>query len=119
MNTLLKRLLPTTFAVVLAGFGPTAAAIAQTSAADRFKTEEAIYPPWQKGKNNGALNRGLEFSVPPVDVLADFHGSLDQPQLVLYASGNYFFAMAPLVQTFESQRTSTLNPRSSSKSGVL
>jgi ABC-type molybdate transport system substrate-binding protein len=38
--------------------------------------------------------------VPSVDVLADFHGSLDNPQLVLYASGNYFFAMAPLVQAF-------------------
>ena len=38
--------------------------------------------------------------MPPVDVLADFHGSLDNPELVLYASGNYFFAMAPLVRAF-------------------
>ena len=38
--------------------------------------------------------------MPPVDVLADFHGSLDNPQLVLYASGNYFFALAPLVRAF-------------------
>jgi molybdate transport system substrate-binding protein len=35
-----------------------------------------------------------------VDVLADFHGSLDNPQLVLYVSGNYFFVMAPLVKAF-------------------
>jgi molybdate transport system substrate-binding protein len=100
VNTILKRLLLAALAVVLAGYRPTATAIAQTSAADHFKAEEAIYPPWQKGKSNGALDRGLEFSVPPVDVLADFHGSLDQPQLVLYASGNYFFAMASLVEAF-------------------
>jgi ABC-type molybdate transport system substrate-binding protein len=36
-----------------------------------------------------------------VDVLADFHGDLADPKLVLYVGGNYFFAMAPLVQAFE------------------
>ncbi len=61
---------------------------------------EGQYPPWQGGKNNGAGNTGLVFTVPPADVMADFHGSLDDPQLVLYASGNYFFAMAGLVQAF-------------------
>ncbi len=61
---------------------------------------ERQYPPWQGGKNNGAGNTGLVFTVPPADVMADFHGSLDDPQLVLYASGNYFFAMAGLVQAF-------------------
>jgi molybdate transport system substrate-binding protein len=35
-----------------------------------------------------------------VDVLADFHGSLDNPQLVLLASGNYFFALGELVTAF-------------------
>jgi molybdate transport system substrate-binding protein len=87
--------------VLLAGLGePATTAIAQTSMADRFRASEKIYPPWQEGKNNDAADRGFEFTVPPVDVLADFHGSLDDPQLVLYASGNYFFAMAPLVQAF-------------------
>ena len=38
--------------------------------------------------------------MPPADVMADFHGSLDDPSLVLYASGNYFFAMAGLVKAF-------------------
>jgi ABC-type sulfate transport system substrate-binding protein len=42
----------------------------------------------------------LAFTVPPVDVMADFHGSLDNPALVLYASGNYFFAMAGMVRAF-------------------
>jgi ABC-type molybdate transport system substrate-binding protein len=98
------RLLPATFAlaVILGGClgAPWITASAQTSPADRLKANEATYPPWQQGRNNGALNRGLEFTVPPVDVLADFHGSLDGPQLVLYASGNYFFGMAPLVRAF-------------------
>jgi molybdate transport system substrate-binding protein len=60
-----------------------------------------VWPPWQHGANNDATNRGLAFSVPEVDVLADFHGDPGDPKLVLYVGGNYFFAMAPLVQAFE------------------
>lgn len=96
------RLLLTTLLLFLAGCfaGLEPGAIAQTSPADRLRNSEAINPPWQQGRNNDAVDRGLEFTVPPVDVLADFHGSLDNPQLVLYASGNSFFAMAPLVAGF-------------------
>jgi ABC-type molybdate transport system substrate-binding protein len=102
MKASATRLLFPAFAVLLAGiFGaPEIAANAQTSPADRLKADEANDPPWQQGRNNDTLNRGFEFTVPPVDVLSDFHGSLDNPELVLYASGNYFFAMAPLVQAF-------------------
>ncbi|MHB8283060.1 MAG: substrate-binding domain-containing protein [Caulobacteraceae bacterium] len=64
---------------------------------------ESIFPPWQHGKNNDALNRGLEFTIPQVDVLADFHGDLTAPKLVLFVGGNYFFAMAPLVAEFEAE----------------
>jgi ABC-type molybdate transport system substrate-binding protein len=64
---------------------------------------DAIFPPWQHGQNNDATNRGLSFSVPQVDDLADFHGDISDPKLVLYVGGNYFFAMAPLVATFEQQ----------------
>jgi molybdate transport system substrate-binding protein len=64
---------------------------------------DAIYPPWQHGDNNDAIQRGLSFSVPQIDDLADFHGSVSDPQLVLYVGGNYFFAMAPLVAAFEQQ----------------
>ncbi|MBN3789089.1 substrate-binding domain-containing protein [Burkholderia sp. Ac-20353] len=60
-----------------------------------------IFPPWQHGRNNDAPHRGLEFTVPQVDVLADFHGDLTAPKLVLFVGGNYFFAMAPLVAKFE------------------
>ena len=65
--------------------------------------DDALFPPWQHGANNDALHRGLDFTVPQVDVMADFHGSLDDPKLVLYVGGNYFFAMAPLVKAFEQQ----------------
>lgn len=60
-----------------------------------------VFPPWQHGENNDAVHRGLEFTVPEVDVLADFHGDLNDPKLVLYVGGNYFFAMAHLVKAFE------------------
>ena len=62
---------------------------------------DEIFPPWQKGANNDVLNRGLDFTVPEVDSLADFHGDLTDPKLILFVGGNYFFAMAPLVKTFE------------------
>jgi molybdate transport system substrate-binding protein len=75
-------------------------ASAQMTPADRLKAIEAIYPPWQHGDGSEVANRGLEFTVPPADVLADFHGSLDNPQLVLFASGNYFFALGQLVTAF-------------------
>jgi molybdate transport system substrate-binding protein len=65
--------------------------------------DAGIFPPWQNGQNNDATNRGLEFTVPQVDDLADFHGDITDPKLVLYVGGNYFFAMAPLVAEFEKE----------------
>jgi len=60
-----------------------------------------FFPPWQAGANNPSLDRGLEFTVPEADNLADFHGDLSAAKLILYVGGNYFFAMAPLVAAFE------------------
>jgi molybdate transport system substrate-binding protein len=65
--------------------------------------DEGTFPPWQHGANDDTLERGLEFTVPDADVLADFHGDPADPLLVLYVGGNYFFAMAPLVQAFETR----------------
>jgi molybdate transport system substrate-binding protein len=76
------------------------AAAAPGTPAVRLEAAEAQYPPWQKGQNNDAINQGLVFTVPPADNMADFHGSLDDPALVLYASGNYFFALAGMVRAF-------------------
>jgi ABC-type molybdate transport system substrate-binding protein len=75
-------------------------ACAQATPADRLKAVEAIYPPWQRGDSSDVSERGLEFTVAPADVLADFHGNLDNPQLVLFASGNYFFALGLMVKAF-------------------
>jgi molybdate transport system substrate-binding protein len=96
----MSRLLFSLCVLLTASLTEQRAALAQTTPADRLKAIEAIYPPWQRGRNNDAIERGFEFTVPPADVLADFHGSLDHPELVLYASGNYFFAMALLVKAF-------------------
>jgi ABC-type molybdate transport system substrate-binding protein len=77
-------------------------ALAGTSAHSApAETNPHIYPPWQNGRNNDAVERGLQFTVPEVDNLADFHGDLTDPKLVLFVGGNYFFAMAPLVEAFE------------------
>lgn len=65
--------------------------------------QETLYPPWSHGANNPALNKGLEFTVPEVDDLPDFHGSTNDPQLVIFVGGNYYFAMAPLVHAFEAE----------------
>jgi ABC-type molybdate transport system substrate-binding protein len=92
-------------ALIVAGVLYTAAVIALAaspggqSAAQDF----GVFPPWQHGENDDALDRGLEFTVPEVDDLPDFHGSPVEPALVLYVGGNYFFAMAPLVQSFEAR----------------
>jgi molybdate transport system substrate-binding protein len=60
-----------------------------------------VYPPWQHGDNNDVQEKGLEFTEPEVDDLADFHGDPFEAKLSLFVGGNYFFAMAPLVRKFE------------------
>src|SRR5215467_13336081 len=96
---MLRRLL--VLSIVLTASLADPSAFAQSTPADRLKAIEATYPPWQRGDGSDVANRGFEFTVPPADVLADFHGSLDDPQLVLFASGNYFFALGQLVTAFE------------------
>jgi ABC-type molybdate transport system substrate-binding protein len=97
----MSRLLPALCVLVTISLPGQPTAFAQTTAADRLNALEAIQPPWQHGDDgSGVTERGLVFTVPPVDVLADFHGSLDNPQLVLFASGNYFFALGQLVNAF-------------------
>ena len=68
---------------------------------DTARFDPSLYPPWQHGANDDVAVRGLEFTEPDADNLADFHGDPVDPLLALYVGGNYFFAMAPLVQTFE------------------
>ena len=67
------------------------------------KYNETLYPPWSHGENDPALHKGLEFTIPEVDSMPDFHGSINDPRLVIYVGGNYYFAMAPLVKAFEAE----------------
>lgn len=71
--------------------------------ADAVGVAGTVYPPWQGGANNPATDKGMEFTVPEVDNLADLHGNLVDPKLVIYLGGNSFFTMAPLVKAFESR----------------
>jgi len=67
--------------------------------------KEQVFPPWSHGKNNPAEKKGEDVTVPEVNDLPDFHGSLDNPKLVIFVAGNYYFAMAPLVAAFEDQHS--------------
>lgn len=67
------------------------------------KYQESLFPPWSHGANNPAVRQGLQFTVPEVDDMPDFHGTLEHPRLVIFVGGNYYFAMAPLVHLFESE----------------
>lgn len=97
MRTIIRRaLLGTALCAVLA-----APALAQDGSAALQHYQKRVFPPWQNGSNNDVANRGFEFTVPEVDDLADFHGDPATAKLVLYVGGNYYFAMAPLVQAFE------------------
>ena len=76
------------------------AGVTPASAADQ---DHGVYPPWSHGANNPVEARGLEFTVPEVDNLPDFHGDPMNTGLSVYLGGNYYFAMAPLVAEFERQ----------------
>jgi molybdate transport system substrate-binding protein len=78
----------------------TAMAAPPGTPATQSEAAKARYPTWRHGGDNDAAKPGLVFTMPPVDVMADFHGSLDDPALVLYVSGNYFFAMGEMVRAF-------------------
>lgn len=76
--------------------------LAQAQSAEPAQSsDQGVYPPWQHGANNDRVDRGLSFTEPDADNLADFHGDPIDPELSLYVGGNYFFAMAPLVRAFE------------------
>jgi molybdate transport system substrate-binding protein len=90
------------FTTALALAGVTGAAFPGNASALTTETSD-LTPPWQHGQNNDAGSRGFEFTVPDADSLADFHGNPDHPALSLYVGGNYFFAMAPLVEAFEAK----------------
>lgn len=57
-------------------------------------------PPWSKGANNPAANKGYEFHVPDIDNIPDLHGNPADAKLVLFIGGNQFFVLPQLVAGF-------------------
>ena len=93
MNAIARR------ALALCGFWLVGAAAAQTTPPNE------VFPPWSNGENNDVEARGLDFTVPEIDNLPDFHGDPVNAKLSLFVGGNYFFVMAPLVKAFEAQHS--------------
>ncbi len=81
--------------------GPAAADTAWHGKAHTPAYRQQIFPPWSGTANDPASRKGLQFTVPEVDDLPDFHGNPFHAKLVIFVGGNYYFAMAPLVKAFE------------------
>jgi len=58
-------------------------------------------PPWSKGANNPAAQRGYEFRVADVDNVPDIHGKPAGARLVIFVGGNQFFVLPKLITAFE------------------
>src|SRR5580704_18185084 len=75
----------------------------QFLAALTLSAQTAAFPPWSKGANNPALDKGYEFQVPDIDNVPDLHGNPNQALLVLFVGGNQFMAMPGLIRAFETE----------------
>jgi ABC-type molybdate transport system substrate-binding protein len=62
--------------------------------------QPGVFPPWSKGANNPALEKGYEFQVPDIDNVPDLHGNPNQALLVLFVGGNQFMVMPALIRAF-------------------
>ena len=80
----LLKLLPALFAFAGAGL-----AFPQTA------------PPWSKGANNPAAEKGYIFRVPDIDNVPDLHGNPGDAKLVIFIGGNQFFVLPQLIAGFE------------------
>ncbi len=60
-------------------------------------------PPWSKGANDPATDKGHVFQVPDVDNIPDLHGNPAGADLVLLIGGNQFFVLPQLIAGFEAQ----------------
>jgi ABC-type molybdate transport system substrate-binding protein len=60
-------------------------------------------PPWSRGANAPAAQKGYVFHVPDIDNVPDLHGNPCNARLVLFIGGNQFFVLPQLVAVFEQQ----------------
>lgn len=58
-------------------------------------------PPWSRGKNNPAADKGYVFQVNDVDNVPDLHGNPAEARLVLFIGGNQFMVLPELIAGFE------------------
>jgi len=61
-----------------------------------------VSPPWSKGRNAPAVDKGFIFPVADIDNVPDLHGNPDGAKLVLFINGNQFFVLPELIAAFES-----------------
>jgi ABC-type molybdate transport system substrate-binding protein len=61
-----------------------------------------FFPPWN-GERNPAAEKGVVFNAPDIDNVPDFHGNPATATFVIFAGGNYFFALDELVAAFEKE----------------
>lgn len=77
-----------------------AAVISAATASSLFSQS---IPPWRKGKNDPAADKGYVFQVPDVDNVPDLHGNPGDAKLVLFIGGNQFFVLPELLTAFENK----------------
>jgi ABC-type molybdate transport system substrate-binding protein len=77
-----------------------AAVISAATASSLFSQS---IPPWSKGKNDPAADKGYVFQVPDVDNVPDLHGNPGDAKLVLFIGGNQFFVLPELLTAFENK----------------
>lgn len=58
-------------------------------------------PPWSKGANDPAAQKGYEFHVADIDNVPDIHGNPADARLVIFIGGNQFFVLPKLITAFE------------------
>jgi len=76
------------------------AIFAQSDLKKEQEIKKSIYPPWNKGENNPAEKKGIEFTVHEINNLPDLHGNPLNAELVIFMGGNYFFTMPNLIKEF-------------------
>jgi Bacterial extracellular solute-binding protein len=72
-------------------------------AAAFLAAQPRVFPPWSRGANNPASDKGYEFQVPDIDNVPDLHGNPNQARLVLFVGGNQFMVMPALIRAFEAE----------------
>src|SRR6202162_6545115 len=60
-------------------------------------------PPWSKGANDPAAQKGYVFHVDDVDNVPDLHGNPADAKLVIFIGGDQFFVLPQLIAAFEKQ----------------